>query len=221
MLDPEQLRSGVTRHSMVFLLIALVLFFVITPFLQNFGSARYLDAILTSLLLLGALFAVAGRRRRLLIGVLLGVPALVGRWVAVIREGEHPNALFIAVFAIFVIAVVFQVLRFIIWAPSVTTEVICAGIATYLLLALFWATAYTLVAQLDPASFVGVPAGKEPLHGFHALYFSVGALTTAGSGTIEPVSGAAKMLAMCESLAGPLFLAVLISRLVSLYPSRS
>src|SRR5450755_3991701 len=104
-LDPKQLRSGVVRHSMVFLLVALALFFAITPFLQNLRSARYIEAALTSLLLIGALFAVAGRRRRLLIGVLLAVPVFVARWASLVWEGDQPNVFYIAAFAVFIFVV--------------------------------------------------------------------------------------------------------------------
>jgi hypothetical protein len=222
MLDPKQSRSAISQHSMAFLLVTLVLFFAITPFLQDLPSGRYIDALLTSLFLIGALVAVAGRQRRLLIALLLGMAVLVGRWATLIWEGDQPNAFYIAVFSLFILLVVSQMLRFIVWAPSVTTEVLCAGIATYLLLGLLWAVAYTMVARLDPGSFAGVLATEQPLHGFQALYFSIGALTTAGSGDIIPLSGAARMLGMFESMTGPLFLAVLIARLVSLYsPSTS
>jgi len=203
---------------MAVLLVALVALFAVAPFIEHHG-ARYWDAILTSLLLIGALFAVAGHRRRNLIVVLIGLPVLVGRWVVLIWYGNEPSVFYIVGLIFFISVVVWQMLRFIIWAPSVTTEVLWAGLATYLLLALLWAAAYIVVARLDPNAFEGVAPVNQPLHGFNALYFSVGCLTTGGGGAIVPFSGAARMLAMFEGITGPLFLAVLISRLVSLHTS--
>ena len=168
---------------MAFLMTALILVFAISPFVETLHGARYVDALLTSLLLIGALLAVAGRGRRLLIAVLLGVPVLVGRWATLIVYDDQPSVVYVAVYSLFIGAVVWQILRFIVWAPSVTTEVLCAGIASYLLLALLWATAYIAVARLSPNSFAGMATEEEPLHGFNALYFSIGALTTAGSET--------------------------------------
>jgi hypothetical protein len=55
------------------------------------------------------------------------------------------------VFGIFVIV---HLLWFIMRAPRVDEEVLCAGIATYLMLGLLWTFAHILVARLAPGSFV-------------------------------------------------------------------
>ena len=115
--------------------------------------------------------------------------------------------------------VVFHFLRFILRAPRVSSEVLCAAVATYLLLGLLWGSAYVLVARMNPDAFSGVAAGSQPLHGFDALYFSLTTLTTAGYGDIAPVSGPARMLAMMEAVTGTMYMAVLVARLVSGYSS--
>ncbi|MCU0807263.1 MAG: potassium channel family protein [Candidatus Contendobacter sp.] len=102
------------------------------------------------------------------------------------------------------------------------TVILCAGVATYLLLGLLWAFAYQLVDRLVPDSFaftVG-PSSSRSLEGFNSLYFSITTLATSGYGDIVPVSGLARMLAMTESVAGLLYVALLIARLVALYSSQ-
>jgi hypothetical protein len=42
-----------------------------------------------------------------------------------------------------------RLLAFILRASQVNSEILCAGIATYLLLGLLWAFAYLLVDRLD------------------------------------------------------------------------
>jgi voltage-gated potassium channel len=67
-----------------------------------------------------------------------------------------------------------------------------------------------------------LPAGPDApatLDGFSALYFSVITLCTVGYGDITPVSRVARMLAMTEAITGLFYMAVLISRLVSVYSS--
>jgi uncharacterized membrane protein len=118
---------------------------------------------------------------------------------------------------VFIAFTVFEFLRFIMRSPRVSSEVLCAAVAVYLLFGLLWAAAYALVARLDPAAFAGIPSGREPLHGFDALYFSVTTLTTLGSGDIVPSSGPARMLAMLQSFTGTMYTAVLIARLVAVY----
>jgi hypothetical protein len=57
------------------------------------------------------------------------------------------------------------------------------------------------------------------MDGFHALYFSFIALCTVGYGDVIPVSKPAPMFAVLEAVAGLFYVAVLISRLVSVYSS--
>ena len=52
---------------------------------------------------------------------------------------------------------------------------------------------------------------------FNAFYFSFSTLSSVGYGDITPVSKVARMLAVMETITGILYVAVLISRLVSLY----
>jgi hypothetical protein len=59
------------------------------------------------------------------------------------------------------------------------------------------------------------------MKGITALYFSYISLTTVGYGDITPVSNVARMLSAAEAMTGTLFMAVLISRLVSMYSSQS
>jgi hypothetical protein len=111
-----------------------------------------------------------------------------------------------------------HLLVFVLRAPWVNTEVLCAAVSTFLMLGILGAFAYDLVARLVPHSFV-FTVGSETnrsMTGFEALYFSFGTLTSY-YGDIIPVSRAARTLAMVESTAGLFYIAVLIARLVSLY----
>jgi hypothetical protein len=50
------------------------------------------------------------------------------------------------------------------------------------------------------------------------LYFSFSTLTTTGFGDIVPLTRVARSAAIVESIIGQLFLAILIARLVGVYP---
>jgi hypothetical protein len=197
-------------------LVALVLLFVSAPFVQMLPDGRPLEAALITLLLIAAVLAVGGRRQALVLALVLAAPVLAARWIHHFRSEDGPYKFYIAAFVVFIGFVVGHFLRFILRAPRVNSEVLCAAVSGYLLLGLLWASAYALVARLNPAAFSGAPAG-QPLNGFDALYFSVITLATVGYGDIAPVSGPARMLAMVEAISGTMYVAVLVARLVALY----
>jgi len=123
---------------------------------------------------------------------------------------------------LFVLFAVGNIFHFILRAPRVDLEVVCAGISGYLLLGIVWVLAYGIVWVHNPAAFaftVPSPSGNE-MQGFTAMYFSYVTLCTVGYGDIVPVTPAARMLAAVEAMTGTFYMAIMIARLVSLYSSR-
>ena len=210
-------RAGVLRHSVAWFLGTLVFMFVTAPFVEEMPNGNLIETVLLSVVLGAAVLAVGGRRQTLILASVLVSPVVGARWFHHFHLHDGTYVFHIASFLVFIAFVVFQFLRFILRSPRVNSEVLCAAVATYLLLGLLWASAYTLVARLVPGSFAGVAAGGPPLHGFDASYFSLITLTTVGYGDIAPVSGPARMLAMMEAVTGTMYMAVLVARLVSGY----
>ena len=170
-------------------------------------------------MLISAVFAVASRRSTLIIALLLAIPALVGRWINYFQPELVPPAIFLTAGLALIAFVVANLLRFVLRAPSVNGDVLCASISAYLMLGLLWTLAYWLVDQWNQEafSFSTTNGTKETMAGFNAFYFSFITLSTVGYGDITPVSKVARMLAATEAMTGLLYVAVLISRLVSLY----
>jgi len=212
-------RAGLLRHSVAWFLGVLVFMFVTLPFIEPLPNSKLIEAALLTVVLGAAVLAVGGRRPTLILASVLVSPVVGARWLHHFQLHDGTYTFHIAAFVVFMAFVVFQFLRFILRSPRVNSEVLCAAVATYLLLGLLWASAYTLVARLIPGSFSGVAAGGPPLHGFDALYFSLITLTTVGYGYIAPLSGPARMLAMLEAVTGTMYMALLVARLVSLYSS--
>ncbi len=210
---------GIRRLSAVELLIALGLLFFFLPFVEEIKGGDIIVSILLSLVLISAVLAVANRRRTFVVAVLLAIPAVVGRWINHFRPDLLPPAIFLVAGLVLVAFVVANLLRFILRAPSVNAEVLCASISAYLMLGLMWTMAYWLVDQLTPggAFSFNTNAGPRSINGFNAFYFSFVTLSTVGYGDITPVSRIARWLAAMEAMTGLLYVAVLIARLVSLY----
>jgi Ion channel len=213
--------SGVFRFSVARFLIALVVLFVSAPFLEHFKQAKVVESALMTLVLGLGVLAVGARRRTLVLAIVLVLPAVLLNWA---HHFWPERWLLVGLFAarmVFVTFVVAHLLGFILRAPRVNPEVLCAGIATYLLLGLLWTFAYVIVEEMAPGSFAfNVPAdAAQPTPPFTMFYFSFITLTTVGYGDITPVKHIARTLAMLEAMTGTLFVGVLIARLVSLYSS--
>ena len=212
---------GARRYSVAQFLVALVVLFVSAPFVEEMEHGLVVETVLVSLVLLSAVPAVGGGRRTLMWAIALVVPALLGRWGHVAWSARiFPEAGLVPTL-LFILFVVLHLLRFILRAPRVNSEVLFAGVATYLMLGLLWAFAYILVHRMSPNSFtftVGSSDGQT-MSGFNALYFSLITMSTVGYGDIVPVSPVARMLAMTQAMTGTIYMAVLISRLVALHTS--
>ena len=70
-------RFGVMRYSSIELLATLVLFFLVTPFVEDMEHGEYIEAGLLTLVLVSACLAVGGQRKVLVIAALLLLPMIL------------------------------------------------------------------------------------------------------------------------------------------------
>jgi Ion channel len=220
-IKPVLERFRFRRFSTVQLLIALGLFLICAPFVEELEGGHLILSVLFSLVLIAAVFAVANRKRSLVIALVLAIPAITARWINQFRPDLVHPAVFLVCALVLLVFVIGHLLHFILCAPVVNVEVLCASIAAYLMLGLMWTVAYWLVDQLTPggAFSFNTERGVHSMNGFTGFYFSFITLSTVGYGDITPVSQAARWLAAMEAMTGLLYVAVLIARLVSLYSS--
>jgi len=214
---------GALRFSMAQFLIALVLLLITAPFVEQMEDGKTIETVLVTLVLLTAVLAVGGGRRTLTWAIILVIPALVGRWSHHFGATRAFPAAGLGPSLVFIVFIVANLFRYILRAPRVTTEVLYAGVATYLMLGVLWANAYVLVAHVMPSAFVFTagPPTSQSMQGFNGLYFSFVTLSTVGYGDIIPIAPVARLLAIVEATVGMLFMTVLIARLVALYSSEN
>lgn len=93
---------------------------------------------------------------------------------------------------------------------------ITGSITIYLLIGFIWANMIFIVNHFFPDSFhVSQSVDWQDKNMFNYIYYSFETLTTLGYGDILPITPLAKTLIILEALIGPLYLAILIGRLVS------
>src|SRR5271166_1278892 len=137
----------VFRFSVSYFLGALVLNIFISPIVDRLRSGALIETMLITLLLLCAVLSIAGGRRAL-VGVVLATPAAIGEWFNYWRPELLIYVVTRGVGLLFIGFVVVQLLRFIVYAPRVDSEVLCAAIAGYLLSGFAWSLAYALLGNL-------------------------------------------------------------------------
>lgn len=186
---------------------------VLLPALAPVGVlGRLLGDALVSVMLVSGAAAVVDRPRAMLVVSAIAVGALLVRWVSWLLP-EAGLAVWREILTLAtLVALYFVILALVLRRGPVTTRRIEGAIAAYLLLGFTWAHAYELLVLLDPGAFAGAVDGGSQAW----TYYSFVTLTTMGYGDIVPVHPLARALAVLEAVAGQLYLAILLARLVSL-----
>jgi Ion channel len=211
------------RGHYTVLLISLVLFlFVLHPLLINHVLLLTILRVGFMFVLFGACYAVATSRNAFWLALLLALLTAATTW----GGGFWDDALLETWSCIFAIAFFFWIsvllLRHVLGGSTVTLDRLFGAICVYMIFGIMWAEIFTLLHNLHPSAFdfnerlhaeLGSVQPGAPTSVF--LYYSFVTLTTLGYGDISPVSTGARAMASLEAIVGPLYLAILIARLVS------
>lgn len=101
-------------------------------------------------------------------------------------------------------------------ADRVTDDILKGGICIYFLLGIWFGFWFDMIYYLDQTSFYLISLNNRRVY-FQPIYYSFVTLTTLGYGDILPVSRIAKISAILEATLGVLYVAISVSRLVSLF----
>lgn len=208
---------GVGAFSPAHFLLALGMLFVATPFVDRSRTGELVEGLLLVIVMLTGILSVGGRRRDFVMALGITLPMLASKAIDHVWPGTTPAYITPIGGAVFSVFMVWQLIRYVMAATTITTGTICAGLATYIMLGLGWMFAYIALTRMTSGAFAlfGQPTGE--LAPFDAFYFSFVTLTTAGYGDITPLSNPARMLSVLESLAGTFFIITILGRLVALY----
>ena len=112
-----------------------------------------------------------------------------------------------------------ELFREILKTKIIDSHIISSAISIYVLVGIFWYLLFMFLLLIDPDSFY-IRNFNPEMVSIDMIYFSFTTLTTLGYGDITPVSYTAKMWSITEAMMGVMFLAVMISRVVSLFGSK-
>jgi Ion channel len=173
------------------------------------------------LLMASGIYAVSSSRRHAVIAVIIGALAVT---LLLVRLAHPSYSLALAAFSLLIAYFCYMlviVLLYVVRGPRVTRDKIFGAISVYFLIAFLWTFLYRLLFILDPGSFTGnKPLAAGTVH-VEFLYYSFGVISTLGFSDIQATSDFARAFSILETITGNFYIAVLISRLVSMYQSDS
>lgn len=196
------------RRRFALLLSALVALVVIAPVFGSDPQGETDVAILFSLVILG--LAATSARAFVVSG--LAVLWIAITWMAPFGAGASELAGDIVLLLICGFAAE-SALRKALCSGKVGAEELCAAVSVYLLMAVAWASIYSVLHALDPAAF-SIKASDPAQSWNELLYFSFVTVTTLGYGDILPVSALARAWASVQAVCGTVYLSILIAHLV-------
>jgi hypothetical protein len=183
----------------------------------NFGIVL---EVLTTAILVSAIYTVSHERLTFLFGLLLVLPTIVSMWLAQLYKATWlaiSGNLFGIMFFGFIII---TILTLIFNRKEITRDLIAGAAAVYLLIAVVWNYAFQLIEIIQPGSFYFAQS-QNP--GFQApfLYYSFVTMTTLGFGDITPLTTTAKTCTVLEAVVGQLYLVITVAWLVGAHISQS
>jgi hypothetical protein len=205
------------------LLAALLLDLLLSPFIEGSTLGRILFNVLTTVVLISALYTVSAGTRISRLAVALWAVAMAGVWLDYLTPSFSMMKHAPVLTTFFIAYTAYRILMYVLRQEKVSSETIYAALSVYLMIGLVWAMLHFGLESVQPGSYNGLNkvGGYAGGLGSACNYYSFVTLTTLGYGDVTPITPAARSLSYVEALMGQLFLAVLIARLVGLHIAHS
>jgi hypothetical protein len=200
--------SGPRYGSLLFIL-------VVTYLLSAFGSGDLVGAGQVALFLAVVLIALRNGRFHRTTVQILTVGLLLGSCVSIILRFVDSNgaggALASLWTALILLLAVFLIVRQVIAQPQITGQSIYGVLSAYMIIGLIFSAVYVAMWKFGGPFFAHGEAENPKTF----QYFSFTTLTTLGYGDFTAAGNAGRAVAVLEAMAGQMFLATLVARLVA------
>lgn len=205
----------VREHPSGVLLAGQLLGILTYPFLGTSVAGRLVLGVVGLALVALALWAVYESPAVTWVAILLGGPAMVFTiWEAITPDADAVIVLSALFHAPFYFYVSWAMIRYLFADSEVTHDELFATGAAFTVVAWGFAYLYAAVQVIWPGSWVGPEPGDQSW--FALLFASFANLTGVGLSDILPAGAHARSIVMVEQVAGVMYLALVVSRLVGL-----
>ncbi len=200
------------KHPSALLLTGQLLAVLIYPFIGSSIPGRAALGALGTVLVLVALYAVRRTPALAWVALVLGVPALIFNALEVVWPDSDVVLLGSALLhAPFYFYVSYGMIRYLFHDQKVTRDELFATGAAFTVVAWGFAYLYVAVQVLWPDSF-----GPGQRSFFELLFLSFTTLTSVGLSDIVPVTPHARSIVIVEQVAGVMYVALVVARMVGL-----
>lgn len=209
----RELPSGVLLYGQLAAVLAY-------PFFDDSQLGKALLGVFGTALVLAALAVVRMTPALSWVAIFLGVPAVTCNLLEAIFPDSTDIVLVSALFhAPFYFYVAFGLIRYLFTDTHVSRDELYATGAAFTVVAWGFAYLYVAVQILQPGSFTS-GGGTSAQSWFELLFLSFTTLTSTGLSDIYAVLPHARSVLMLEQVAGVLYLALVVTRLVGLTANR-
>ncbi|KGN34685.1 metal transporter [Knoellia sinensis KCTC 19936] len=209
------------KQPSAILLAVQLLVIVLLPWLQFLKYGRVALTVLSLCALIVAVYTVRSTPALTRLSIGIGLPAgVLEVWSTISDDNILIVALAHAALSIFYFYTAYGLVSYMFEDAWVTKDELFAVGAAFTVLLFAFAYLFLAVQELWPGSFVGHGEGNKRTF-LELLYLSGANLTSVGLSDVLPVGPQARAVAIIEQLAGVMYVAMVISRLVALTVMRN
>ena len=210
---------AITGHKFLILFLFLLGSLIYYPYAGDSGVGYSVFRLIGLVIILLSVYAVSFRRSLVLFALVLSIPAMVERSQILKDHAGILPVLSIGLSLAFEVFIVVVIFRRVFANETPNAETVFGALCIYLLIGFTFSSIYNALVRIQPHAFYLNPVTNihtVPTR-FDLIYYSFGSMTALGASGITPVSDQARSLSIIEAIVGVLYLAVLISRLMSTY----
>ena len=208
------------QHPSAILLAVQLASVLVFPFTEDTPVGRALFSTVGIIVLALAVWSVANSPAWTWVSLVLAVPATVLLVVQAVTESHTLVPWLECLLAALYFYTAGALVAYMLADRVITRDELYAVGATFTLVAWAFAHLYTWCQVVYPHSFIAALHPEDPRSWMELLFLSFTTLSSTGLSDVVPVRSFASSLVMLEQVAGVGYLAMVVSRLVTLLASR-
>jgi hypothetical protein len=213
-------KATLRRQPSAFLLAVQILVILLLPALETSGVGRAVISLLSLSALVIAVFTVRSTPALTWLSVTLALPAALFEIWSLVDERSIILTLAHSFLAVFYFYTAYALISYMFEDAWVTKDELFAVGACFTVLVFAFAYVFMAIQEVYPESFTSFDGpGQRTL--LELLYYSGANLTSVGLSDVGPIRAQARAIGTVEQLAGVMYVAMVISRLVALTVMRA